>query len=110
VGHDDLRICRLVRRLEPGQRLGLKLLEELGRLDVESVLTIPIPRKRKLADRSDLYETAKKVEDNSCAVRDVFGSLATYVSISDGQRLLSRKGFEGVEGSVAAAYLVVPRR
>ena len=98
MGHDDLRICHLVRKLESGQKLCLKLLKELGRLDVESVLTIRIPRKRKLADRTDLYETAKKVEDTSCAIRDVFDNLAAYVSISDGQRLLSRKGFEGVGG------------
>ena len=98
MGYDNLRICHLVRKLESGQRLGLKRLMEFGRLDVESVLTIRILRRRKLADRTDLYETVKKVEDTSCAIRDVFDSLATYVSISDGPRLLSRKGFEGVGG------------
>jgi len=50
------------------------------------------------ADRTDLYETVKKVEDTSCAIRDVFDSLATCIGISSGPRLLSRKGFEGVGG------------
>jgi hypothetical protein len=90
VGYNDLGICHLVRKLEFGQRFGLKLLMEFGRLDVESVLTIRILRRRKLADRTDLYETVKKVED-TCAIRDVFDSLATYVSISDGPRLLVKK-------------------
>ena len=98
MSYDDLRICHLVRKLESGQRLGLKLLMEFGRLDVESVLTIRILRRRKLADRTDLYETLKKAEDTSCAIRDVFGSLATCISISGGPRLLSRKGFEGIGG------------
>jgi hypothetical protein len=40
----------------------------------------------------------KKVEDTSCAIRDVFDSLATCGSISGGPRLLSRIGFEGVGG------------
>jgi hypothetical protein len=79
AGYDDLRICHLLGKLESGQRLGLRLLKELRRLDVETVIIIQILRMRKLADRTDLYETVNKVEDNSCEIGDVFDSLATYV-------------------------------
>jgi hypothetical protein len=40
MGYDDLRICSLLGKLESGQRLGLKLLKELRRLDVVTVITI----------------------------------------------------------------------
>jgi hypothetical protein len=67
----------------------------------------PDPAQANLADPNDLCETVKKAEDISCAVQNVFDSLATYV--------VFRVAFEGVGGdygaegrSAAAAYLIVP--
>jgi hypothetical protein len=76
VGYDDLRICHLVRKLESGRRLGLKLLMELGRLEIESVLTIRILRRRKLANRTDLYEAVKS-KTPLVQYENVFDSLVT---------------------------------
>jgi hypothetical protein len=61
--------------------------------------------------------TLKEAEDISCAVQNVFDSLATYVVFWVTPRLLSRKGFEGVGGdygaegrSAVATYLIAPKR
>ena len=78
VGYDDLRICHLLGKLESGQRLGLQLLKELGRLDVVTVVITKILRKRSLLIRLTCMRL-KEAEDISCAVQNVFDSLATYV-------------------------------
>ena len=75
VAYDDLAIWHLLGKMGLGGNLGVQLLGELKSLEEENSLTIRILRKRKLADRSDIYEDVKKMEDTCSTVRNLLDSL-----------------------------------
>lgn len=80
VGYDDITIYHLLEKMDFEGKLGIKLLGELRRLEVEIVITIRILSKRRLADRSDIYDHVKRMEDTCHAVRDLLDNLMAYAA------------------------------
>ena len=80
VGYDDITIYHLLGKMDFGGRLGIKLLDELRRLEVEIVITIRILSKRRVADRSDIYDSVRRMEDTCHAVRDLLDNLMAYAA------------------------------
>lgn len=62
VGYDGFMIQHLFEKPGRGAKLGVKLLSELKRLEMETVVTIRILGKQRLPDRNDLYELVEEVE------------------------------------------------
>ena len=80
VGYDDTTIYHLLGRMDFEGNLGVKLLGELRRLEVETVITIRILSKRRVADRSEIYDHVKRMEDTCHAVRDLLDNLMAYAA------------------------------
>jgi hypothetical protein len=81
VGYEDFMINQLLSKLDSDMKLGVKLLSELRRFEKETIITIRILNKRRLADRNDLYELVKKVEKTCDAIRDFLSSLQVRMTL-----------------------------
>jgi hypothetical protein len=79
VGFDDFMIANMLEKLKSSTKLGVKLLGELRRFELENVVTIRILNKRRLADRHDLHRLVEKVEETCAAIRDFLCSLQVCV-------------------------------